>query len=101
MQAQRPDDPVVNRLRCPKFMDYKMPENAAEPKENILEQVKYHLKEHDIQYPFVIKVLKASRTKYSHSFFVVTREEGLSLALTFEGFEGEHIVFQEWIKHHE
>ena len=55
------------------------------------------MREHDLQYPFVIKVLKASRTKYSHSFFVVTREEGLALALTFEGFEGEHIVFQEWI----
>jgi len=74
-------------------MDFKMPEVGTEPPEKLLEQVKSHLKEHNLDYPFVIKVLKASRTKYSHSFFVVTKEEGLAQALTYEGFEGEHIIF--------
>ena len=69
-----------------------MPQDDDTPIEVTLQEVKQHLKEKEIKYPFVIKVLKASRTKYSHSFFVVSKEEGIREALEYEGFKGEHLV---------
>jgi hypothetical protein len=47
---------------------------------------------HKLQYPFVIKLLQASRTTHAHSFFVVISDEGLKIALEFEGFKGEHLL---------
>lgn len=49
----------------------------------------------------MIKLLQASRTTHSHSFYVVTKEEGLLEALKFDGFKGEHLLFQEWVLHNE
>lgn len=54
-----------------------------------------------LHYPFVIKLLQASRTTHAHSFFVVSSDEGLHLALQFGGFQGEHLLMQEWLEHHE
>ena len=42
--------------------------------------------EHDLAYPYVIKVLTASRNKYAHSFYVVRSDAGLKVALKFQGF---------------
>ena len=48
--------------------------------------------EHDLEYPFVVKVLTASRNKYAHSFYVVKSEAGLGKALRFQGFQNTHII---------
>jgi glutathione synthase/RimK-type ligase-like ATP-grasp enzyme len=66
-----------------------------------VEQVRKMMGEHDLGYPFVIKVLTASRNKYAHSFYVVRSESGLRVALKFQGFQNTHLIFQEWIQHHE
>ena len=49
----------------------------------------------------MIKLLQASRTTHAHSFYVVRSEEGLRRALDFEGFHHEHLLMQEWLRHHE
>jgi hypothetical protein len=41
MQLKNPDDPIISRLRCPKFMDFKMPEEGSSgDSANVLEHVK-------------------------------------------------------------
>ena len=51
------------------------------------------MEEEQMQYPLVIKILQASRCVYSHSFYVVSSDNGLFEALKFEGFQGERILF--------
>jgi hypothetical protein len=72
-------------------MDYAMkPEKDLE---EVAAEVKELLRNHNLGYPFVIKLLQASRTTHAHSFYVVSLEEGLLEALKFEGFVGEHLLF--------
>ena len=54
--------------------------------ERQVETVREKMGEHGVGYPFVIKVLTASRNKYAHSFYVVRAESGLRVALRFQGF---------------
>jgi hypothetical protein len=54
--------------------------------ERNVEIVRKMMGEHELAYPFVIKVLTASRNKYAHSFYVVRSDAGLRVALKFQGF---------------
>ena len=91
---KHPEDQVIQSLRCPKFIDYKLKasELYASP-DQVLSDVKALLAQKGLGYPFVIKLFQASRATYSHSFYVVTKEEGLIEALKFEGFQDEHLLF--------
>ena len=89
LRSKLPADPHVQSLRCPKFMDYVMQADS----EYRFAEVVLQLSEHQLDYPFVIKLLQASRTTHAHSFYVITSEKGLLEALAFEGFQGEHLLF--------
>lgn len=69
--------------------------------EKSLTEIHAALKLHSLGFPFVIKLLQASRTTHAHSFYVVSSEQGLREALQFEGFQGQHLLFQEWLEHYE
>jgi hypothetical protein len=58
----------------------------GDDEERQVETVREKMGEHGVGYPFVIKVLTASRNKYAHSFYVVRAESGLREALRFQGF---------------
>lgn len=74
--------PHAECLRCPVFLDYVL---GADPGK-ACEEVSALLQTHGLAYPFVIKLLQASRTAHAHSFFVVNDHSGLREALAFEGF---------------
>lgn len=102
LRLKHPENANIQKLRCPKFVDVVMPtKEEEEDHEKTFERIIKKLKEVKLEYPFVIKLLQASRTTHAHSFYVVRSDEGLRKALTFEGFTGEHLLMQEWLKHHE
>lgn len=87
MQMKHPEIKLFQRFRTSKFADFFLEEIKGE--EDIgkqVEHVKKLMSEHDLGYPFVIKVLTASRNKYAHSFYVVRSDAGLAIALKFQGF---------------
>ena len=89
--------PHAESLRCPAFLDFVLGADLDQACEAVAEQ----LGKHGLGYPFVIKLLQASRTTHAHSFFVVNGPAGLREALAFEGFQGQHLLLQEWLQHHE
>lgn len=93
MQAKHPDNPLYQRFRTSKFADFFLEEIKSEGDLTIqVEHVKKLMAEHTLGYPFVIKVLTASRNKYAHSFYVVRSDAGLATALRFEGFQNTHLI---------
>ncbi|TNV73298.1 hypothetical protein FGO68_gene5525 [Halteria grandinella] len=102
LHLKHPDNQDIQRLRCPKFFDFIMPtQHTEESLSHAHAQILLSMELHSLPFPFVIKLLQASRTTHAHSFFVVTTEGGLREALKFEGFQGEHLLIQEWVEHHE
>jgi hypothetical protein len=94
MQAKHPDNPLYQRFRTSKFADFFLEEIKNEETDlaSRVEQVKKLMAEHSLEYPFVIKVLTASRNKYAHSFYVVRSDSGLATALMFKGFQNTHLI---------
>ena len=102
MQLKHPENALYQRFRTSKFFDLYLEEVKGEDHvEKHVAQVGKLMEEHGLGYPFVIKVLTASRNKYAHSFYVVRSDAGLKVALQFQGFQNTHLIFQEWIQHHE
>lgn len=56
--------------------------------EILFEEYKEKAEKVGLEYPVIVKILTASRHKYAHSFYIANNDEGMKVALGFEGYKG-------------